>query len=33
MHDDLITEIRRTASIHDLAVRVAKLKAERPQAH
>ena len=33
MRDELITEIRRTASIHDLTVRVAKLEAERQPAH
>jgi len=33
MRDELITEIRRTASIYDLTVRVAKLESERPPAH
>ncbi len=33
MRDELITEIRRTASIYDLTVRVAKLESERPGAH
>lgn len=33
VRDELITEIRRTASIYDLTVRVAKLESERPQAH
>jgi hypothetical protein len=32
-HDELISEIRRTAAIHDLAERVAKLEAGRPPAH
>ena len=33
MRDELITEIRRTAAIYDLTVRVAKLEAERHPAH
>jgi len=33
MRDELITEVRRTASIYDLTVRGAKLEAERPAAH
>lgn len=32
MRDELITEIRRTASIYDLTVRVARLESERPPA-
>ncbi len=32
-HEQLVTEIRRTAAIHDLAERVAKLEAERRPAH
>ncbi len=33
MRDELVTEIRRTAAIYDLTVRVAKLEAERHPAH
>ncbi len=32
-HEELVAEIRRTAAIHDLAARVAKLESERPAAH
>jgi len=33
MRDEILTEIRRTATIYDLTVRVAKLEAERRPAH
>ncbi len=33
VRDELVTEIRRTAAIYDLTVRVAKLESERPGAH
>jgi len=32
-HEQLVTEIRRTATIHDLVERVARLEAERRPAH
>lgn len=32
VRDELVTEIRRTAAIYDLTVRVAKLESERPGA-
>jgi len=32
-HEELMAEIRRSAAIHDLAERVAKLEAERRPAH
>lgn len=33
MRDEILTEIRRTATIYDLTVRVAKLEAERHPSH